>query len=118
MNNLKLQLGAVILGVGMAVLLLRAQQQKQPEKVLVDEPDMPIEQMMLNTINPRMDPCAGGTKVYKLPVGSDELIGLVYPPRLGPLHTNFEIPNPQDPCRGPFAEIYDNRVVYRCQPNV
>ncbi|MDC3332975.1 hypothetical protein OAV62_01920, partial [bacterium] len=57
------------------------------------------------------------THVYNLPVGSNQLVGMVYPPKLGPLHANFQLPDQKDPCTSPFAEIYDDKVVFRCAPN-
>ncbi len=53
------------------------------------------------------------------PIGSNEIIGMVYPPRLGPLHSNFKIPSNGvvDQCKSPFAIIYKNGVVFnRCLP--
>lgn len=35
------------------------------------------------------------------------LIGLVYPPRIGPLHTNSEFPIKNDPHNRPFVALYD-----------
>lgn len=56
---------------------------------------------------------------YKLPIGSNQLIGMVYPPRIGPLHTNFIVPGQKDSCSSPYAAIYDDKVVFnQCMPFV
>ncbi len=39
--------------------------------------------------------------------GDAHLIGLVYPPRAGPLHTNIEFPKNPNECAHPFTAIYD-----------
>lgn len=35
-----------------------------------------------------------------------DLIGLIYPPKAGPLHTNIEFPVKRDSCTRPFTAIY------------
>jgi hypothetical protein len=41
-------------------------------------------------------------------LSTDNLIGLIYPPRAGPLHTNRQFPIKQDCCPRTFTAIYDN----------
>jgi hypothetical protein len=48
---------------------------------------------------------------------SGNIIGMIYPPRLGPLHTNFVMPDDKDSCNSPYATIYENKVVFNnCLP--
>ncbi len=49
----------------------------------------------------------------------ERVIGMIYPPRLGPLHTNFVLPEDKDSCNSPYAVIYEDKVVFnQCLPNV
>ena len=50
---------------------------------------------------------------------SNQVIGMIYPPRLGPLHSNFVMPDDKDSCQSPYAVIYEDKVVFnQCLPNV
>lgn len=57
----------------------------------------------------------------KVPLGikSNEMIGLVYPPKLGPIRSPIQIPN-QSECASPFTAIYPDgyQVFYGAQPNL
>jgi hypothetical protein len=44
---------------------------------------------------------------------SNNLIGLMYPPRLGPLQTNYEFPLKHDSCKRPFVALYDTEPFLR-----
>ena len=111
MKNLSPYTLAIPLGIVLAVAMI---QLSRPTKTRPHAESPTLE----NTIEPIRDECQGRTRVYDLPIKSDQLIGLVYPPRLGPLHTNIEIKSDSAPCTSPFAEIYENKVIFRCQPNV
>lgn len=52
------------------------------------------------------------------PIPSGQLIGMVYPPRLGPQQMNFQLGGPQNCDNGPYANIYEDGVVFHCQPNM
>ncbi len=51
-------------------------------------------------------------------IPSDQIIGMIYPPRCGPLHANFQLPDQKDPkaCSNPYAVIYKNKVVFNQLP--
>ena len=124
MNNIRKTILPISLGVlfvvGLVIFvryvwkLLGTFPQKQPQNEdLYQEALRSVHTPVDNSLN-ACDPSP--TKVYKLPIGSNELVGMMYPPRLGPLHTGIQQPD-RDSCRGPFTEIYDNKVVFNCAPN-
>jgi hypothetical protein len=41
------------------------------------------------------------------PIGSDQLIGMVYAPRAGPLQTNYEFPKSDCACPRAFTALYN-----------
>ena len=43
----------------------------------------------------------------------ENLIGMVYPPKAGPLHTNQQFPEKADGCPSPFVAIYDQQPFLR-----
>jgi hypothetical protein len=43
---------------------------------------------------------------YHVEENENELIGLIYPPKAGPLHTNIEFPTKRESCKGAFTAIY------------
>ena len=49
--------------------------------------------------------CAQGYPDF--PLGADQLIGVIYKPRAGPLHTNYDFPPSCNTCPKPFTAIYD-----------
>lgn len=56
---------------------------------------------------------------YQLPIGSNQLIGMIYPPRAGPLHVNFQLPDKNRPCQYDHADIYEDGVVFnKCVPSL
>lgn len=52
------------------------------------------------------------TQAYD-PIPNNQLIGLIYPPRAGPLHTNIEFPVKHDECPKPFHAIYEQAPYMR-----
>ena len=112
MNNLKKAVLPISLGVLLLfgiVILQNKSQQANAQRESLSNIQMSTAMNSLNACDPR------ATKVYNLPIGSNELVGFVYPPRLGPLHTNIQQPN-RDSCLSPFAAIYDDKVVFNCAP--
>lgn len=58
---------------------------------------------------------------YQNDSSTDGLIGLIYPPRAGPLHTNTEFPYKNETCSHGFTAIYEQDPylkVYNKQSNM
>jgi len=58
----------------------------------------------------------GGYNIFSQPadkIESDQLIGLMYPPRAGPLHTNFQFPKKREKCPRPFTAIFKQEPFLR-----
>lgn len=45
--------------------------------------------------------------------GSDQLVGLMYPPRAGPLHTNYQFPKTNEKCPRAFTAIFNQEPLLR-----
>jgi hypothetical protein len=77
--------------------------------------------MKMQQMQPMQTPSHTPSDCDTQPIGfsSDKMIGLIYPPRLGPIQSPSTLP-PRSPCASPFTAIYPDgyQVFYGAQPNL
>ena len=67
-----------------------------------------VSSRMLNANVEETIPISETYRTSDFPIESDKLIGIMYPPKAGPLHRNFEFPPASCDCPDPFVAIYED----------
>lgn len=97
-NNMMLFITLIMMLLVIVIIVHSSTEKFKPQQQLMSQPEFKA-QLNAEETDPLFQ--------------SNQLIGLMYPPRCGPLHTNYEFPNKEGGMVTPFVAIYEQEPYLR-----